>query len=35
MKTTNVDGFTALHLASFRGNVEMIHYLIQMGADIW
>jgi len=35
MKTSNTDGFTSLHLASFRGNVEMLHYFIQMGADIW
>jgi palmitoyltransferase len=29
------DGFTAMHFASYRGNIKMIEYLQQMGADIF
>jgi ankyrin repeat protein len=32
---TNADKFTALHLASFRGNVHNIKLLIREGADIY
>lgn len=28
------DGFTALHFASFRGNITLIKMLLQAGADI-
>ena len=28
------DGFTALHFASYRGNIGMIEFLIKKGAQI-
>ena len=31
---TDEDGFTALHFASFRGNLKVISMLIENGADI-
>ena len=30
----NSDGLTALHQASIDGNIKMIKYLIEQGADI-
>ncbi len=30
---TNKDKFTALHYASFRGNIEVLDVLISFGAD--
>lgn len=30
---TDDDGFTALHFASFRGNITLIKLLIENGAD--
>lgn len=30
----NVNGFTALHFASYRGNIQIIEYLAQIGADL-
>ena len=32
---TNKDKFTALHYASFRGNVDIAQVLVEMGADIY
>ena len=32
---TDEDGFTALHFASFRGNLKVISMLIENGADIF
>jgi len=29
----NLDGLTAMHYASFRGNIEIIEYLIKLGAN--
>lgn len=31
---TDEDGFTALHFASFRGNISLIKMLVANGADI-
>jgi len=31
---TDDDGFTALHFASFRGNVTLINLLLSHGADM-
>ena len=31
---TDEDGFTALHFASFRGNLTLAQLLIEQGADI-
>jgi len=28
------EGFTALHFAAFHGNMNLIKYLINLGADI-
>lgn len=30
---TNIDGFTALHFCSFKGNTELCRLLIENGAD--
>jgi ankyrin repeat protein len=32
---TDEDGFTALHFASFRGNLSMINLLLQNGSDMY
>ena len=32
---TEEDGFTALHFASFRGNIQIIQLLIEHQADIY
>jgi len=32
---TNDDGFTALHFASFRGNVALIQVLLDAKADMY
>jgi ankyrin repeat protein len=29
------DGFTPIHLAAYRGNLAMIEYLIENGADMY
>ena len=29
------DGFTALHQASFRGNLKLIQFLIEHGANMY
>lgn len=31
---TKEDGFTALHFASFRGNLQIAQFLLKYGADI-
>lgn len=31
---TEEDGFTALHFASFRGNINIINLLLDHGADM-
>ena len=28
------EGFTALHFASFHGNMSLIHFLVTHGADV-
>ena len=33
--TLGEEGFTALHFASFHGNLKMIRYLMSQGADIF
>jgi ankyrin repeat protein len=33
-KKTNDEGFTALHFASFRGNIVLVRLLIEQHADI-
>ena len=30
---TNIDGFTALHFCSFKGNTDLCRLLIENGAD--
>ena len=30
---TEEDGFTAIHFASFKGFLELIEFLIELGAD--
>jgi palmitoyltransferase ZDHHC13/17 len=32
---TDEDGFSALHFASFRGNINAINLLIDLGADMY
>ena len=32
---TEEDGFSALHFASFRGNINAINLLLETGADIY
>ncbi len=32
---TNEDGFTALHFASYRGNIALIQLLLEKGSDIF
>lgn len=32
---TEEDGFTALHFASFRGNIALIKLLMKNGADMY
>jgi ankyrin repeat protein len=32
---TSDDGFTALHFASFRGNIELVEVLLNSGADMY
>jgi palmitoyltransferase ZDHHC13/17 len=34
-KKTDEDGFTALHFASFRGNINVINMLLDNGADMY
>jgi len=34
LEQKNYEGFTCLHLATFGGHTEIIHYLVAMGADI-
>jgi palmitoyltransferase len=29
------DGFSALHLAAYRGNLSMIEYLVENGANMY
>jgi palmitoyltransferase len=32
---TEDDGFTAIHFASFRGNIPLIELLLSVGADMY
>ena len=32
-QTISDEGFTALHFATFHGNMEMIRFLVSLGAD--
>ena len=29
------DGFTALHFASFHGNIKLVEYLVKNGANVF
>ena len=34
MPSQGEEGFTALHFASFHGNMSLIHLLMSQGADV-
>ena len=34
VKQADDDGYTALHGAAFTGNLDVIHYLVGLGADL-